>query len=272
MFGTVLENVVLDHEHARRAIRRQSITENTRASYPLHYISKSRPERTRRPPAERRLADRRRVWRAAADRAADAGAGHVLLPVRLHGQGGRHGARRHRAAGDVQRLLRRGVPGVARRRCTPTCSGSACCTSTGSRVWLVNTGWTGGPYGVGTRMPLAHTRAHGARGAGRCARQHRRRRPIRSSASPCRRHAPGVPPMISAATARYVEGWSHLRRAGTTPGRDVRTNFEKFGDRGGDAVRQGRRLGASIAGSPCARDHPRPALEQHPGRSASRCA
>src|SRR5438552_16074676 len=38
MFGTILENVVLDPTTRKVRFEDQSITENTRASYPLHYI------------------------------------------------------------------------------------------------------------------------------------------------------------------------------------------------------------------------------------------
>ena len=60
-------------------------------------------------PEEHHHADRRRLRRDAADRQADAGAGDVSLPVRLHRQGRRHREGRHRAGSDLLDLLRRAV-------------------------------------------------------------------------------------------------------------------------------------------------------------------
>ena len=113
MFGTILENVVLDPTSRRVKFEDQSITENTRASYPAAVHPEPRAERPRRPPEERRVPHGRCVRRVAAHRAPNARAGDVLLPVGVHRQGRRHGARRDRAAGDVQRLLRCRVPRVA---------------------------------------------------------------------------------------------------------------------------------------------------------------
>ena len=133
-------------------------TENTRARVSDRVHRQRRAVGAGRPSDEHRHADRRRVRRAAADRAADAGRRDVSLPVRLHRQGRRHREGRDRAEGDVQHLLRRAVPAAATRTSTRRMLGERIAKHS-ARVWLVNTGWTGGPYGVGTRMKIAHTRA-----------------------------------------------------------------------------------------------------------------
>ena len=192
-FGTVLENVVVRPATRALDLDDDRYTENTRAAYPICVHRQRRAVRAGRPSAQHRHADGRRVRRAAADRAADARRRDVSLPVRLHREGRRHREGRHRAEGDVQHLLRRAVPAAARRAATRRCSARRS-RAHDARVWLVNTGWTGGPYGVGTRMKIAYTRAMiraalvGALDDGRL------RDAIRSSTSTCRRAAPTCRP------------------------------------------------------------------------------
>ena len=68
------------------------------------------------------LPDRRRLRDPAADREADARAGALLLPLRLHREARRHRDRRHRAAADVLDLLRRSPSCRSRRPSTRGCS------------------------------------------------------------------------------------------------------------------------------------------------------
>jgi len=157
MFGTVLENVVLDPATKKVRFADQSITENTRASYPLHYIKNH--------VAGGRAGHPRNVVFLTAD------AFGVLPPIsRLTPQQAMY----YFLSGYTAK-----VAGTERGVTEPQATFSACFGAVflvwhptkyaemlgrlleqhKSNVWLINTGWSGGAYGTGKRMRLAHTRA-----------------------------------------------------------------------------------------------------------------
>ncbi|MSR06461.1 MAG: phosphoenolpyruvate carboxykinase (ATP) [Gemmatimonadetes bacterium] len=157
MFGTILENVVMNPDTREIDLDDDSITENTRASYPIHFI----PNHV----ATGRAGHPKNIVFLAAD------AFGVLPPIaRLSGDQAMY----HFLSGYTAKAA-----GTERGVTEPKETFSACfgapflplppgkyATMLGERIakhgvhtWLVNTGWTGGPYGVGKRMALAHTRA-----------------------------------------------------------------------------------------------------------------
>jgi len=156
MFGTILENVVLDPITRRVKFEDQSITENTRASYPLHYIPNFVPNGRGGHP--------KNIVFLTAD------AYGVLPPV---AKLTREQAMYYFLSGYTAK-----VAGTERGVKEPQATFSSCFGAVflvwhpwkyaemlgrlidqhGAAVWLVNTGWTGGAYGVGSRMKLSHTR------------------------------------------------------------------------------------------------------------------
>ena len=156
-FGSVLENVVYDR--ARRAVdfADDSITQNTRCSYPIEFIPNAKLPCTGGHPSN--------VIMLTCD------AFGVLPPVsRLTPAQAMY----HFVSGYTAK-----VAGTEMGVTEPQATFSACFGSPflvwhptkyaellaekmrnhGAHTWLVNTGWTGGPHGVGQRMSLPHTRA-----------------------------------------------------------------------------------------------------------------
>jgi phosphoenolpyruvate carboxykinase (ATP) len=157
MFGTVLENVVLDPLTRAVNFDADTITENTRACYPIDAIPNHVSSGAGGHP--------RNVVFLAAD------AFGVMPPLaRLTADQAMY----YFLSGYTAK-----VAGTERGVTEPSATFSACfgapflplhpavyakmlgerISRHGARVWLVNTGWTGGPYGTGSRMKLSLTRA-----------------------------------------------------------------------------------------------------------------
>ena len=196
-----------------------SKTENTRAAYKLEQIANALPTKRAGHPSSVVFLDRGRVRDPAADRAALTRPGDVLIPVGLHGEARRHRDRRHRAAADLLRLLRRARSCRSRLPSTRSCSARGS-TRHGATVWLVNTGWTGGPFGEGERMPIAATRALLARGA----------RPASSRAPSSARTAVFGFEVPTCRSGRRLERCSTRARPGATPRRTTARRRELAAD------------------------------------------
>ena len=156
-FGTILENVVLDPETREMKLDDLTYTENTRSSYPLSFIDNAIPSGQAGHP--------KNVVMLTAD------AYGAMPPIaRLTPEGAMY----HFLSGYTAR-----VAGTERGVTEPKATFSTCfgapflplnpnvyakmlgerIAEHNVRVWLVNTGWTGGPYGVGSRMKIGYTRA-----------------------------------------------------------------------------------------------------------------
>ena len=156
-YGTLLENVVFDEETRQVDFGDTSITENTRASYPLEYIDNAKI------PAVAEHPDN--IIFLTYD------AFGVMPPV---AQLTPEQAMYHFISGYTAKVAGTEM-GVDEPKATfSACFGAAFLVwepskyaemlaekmrGHNAKAWLVNTGITGGPYGTGHRMPLEHTRA-----------------------------------------------------------------------------------------------------------------
>ncbi|MFW6455879.1 MAG: phosphoenolpyruvate carboxykinase (ATP) [Desulfohalobiaceae bacterium] len=156
-FATILENVVLDPVSRRLDLDDDSLTENTRAAYPLTHIPSALRKGLNPHPSN--------IFMLTAD------AFGILPPIAKMTP---EQAMYHFMSGYTAKLA-----GTERGVTEPVAVFSTCFGAPfmplhphvyadllGQKIiehnvdcWLVNTGWSGGPYGVGQRISISYTRA-----------------------------------------------------------------------------------------------------------------
>ena len=157
MFGTVLENVVYNEETRELNLDDATKTENTRAAYPLTSIPNIVPEGRAGHPQNIIMltADAFGVLPPVAKLTPEQAMYHFLSGYTAKVAGTEKGVKEPEATfstcfGAPFMVLHPGV--YADLLGKRIAEHKADC-------WLVNTGWSGGPYGEGERMKIAHTRA-----------------------------------------------------------------------------------------------------------------
>ena len=157
-YGTILENVVMDPASRRLDLDDGRYTENTRASYPLDFIPNSSESGMGGLPANIVMltADAFGVLPPISRLSPDQAMYHFLSGYTARVAGTEKGMGKEPNATFSTCF---GAPFMPRHPSVYAQMLRDKMRDTGAKCWLVNTGWTGGAYGVGQRMAIAHTRA-----------------------------------------------------------------------------------------------------------------
>ena len=155
-FGSVLENVVYDPQTRDVDYMNSAITENTRASYPIEYVSHAKIPCIGGHPKNVIFltCDAFGVLPPVSKLTTDQAMYHFISGYTAKVAGTEMGVKEPIATFSA-------CFGAAFLVWHPTKYAellAARIRQTGAQVWLVNTGWSGGPYGVGSRMKLSITR------------------------------------------------------------------------------------------------------------------
>jgi phosphoenolpyruvate carboxykinase (ATP) len=157
-FGTVLENVVMDPVTHRLDLDDNSMTENTRSSYPLDFIPNA--SATGIGPYAKNVimltADAFGVLPPIAKLTTEQAMYHFLSGYTARVAGTEKGLGNEPQATFSTCF---GAPFMPRHPTVYAKMLGERLARGGVDCWLVNTGWSGGAYGVGERMKIAHTRA-----------------------------------------------------------------------------------------------------------------
>ena len=157
-FGTVLENVVMDAETRTLDFNSDAITENTRAAYPLEFIENALiPSVAGHPTNVVFLtADAFGVLPPISRLTPEQAMYHFLSGYTAKVAGTERGLGKEPQATFSDCF---GAPFLPRPAAAYASLLGDSLRKHNAACWLVNTGWLGGPFGVGNRMKLAYTRA-----------------------------------------------------------------------------------------------------------------